>query len=131
MVPVRAYGTFSLHRHADSKEHAQRDMQHDALQELETPAVVRLTRHEPLLYDAQHRPVPVRLDHRRGVACEEGTQQRDESWDGALSSPHSWCEEREEISVVDWHALGQRQHLGDDLEDVEYVFCDSQYPAVA
>jgi hypothetical protein len=57
------------------KKSSQRDMQYDALQKLETPAIVRLARHQPLLYDAQHRRVLVRLDHRRGVAREEGTQQ--------------------------------------------------------
>jgi hypothetical protein len=103
-------------------------MQYDALQELETPAVVRLARHQPLLYDAQHRRVLVRLDHRRGVAREEGTQQCDEAWDGTLLSPHGWCEqEREQRAVVDGYALVQRQHLGEDLEDIGYVFYDNRY----
>ena len=30
-------------------------------------------------------------------------------------------------AVVDWHALVQRQHLGEDMENVGYVFCDSRY----
>jgi hypothetical protein len=100
-------------------------MQHDALQELESPPIVRLARHEPLLHDAQHRRVLVRLDHRRGVARKEGAQQRDESWDGALLSPDGRRdEEREEGAVLDWYAHVQRQHLGEDLEDIGYVFCD-------
>ena len=28
--------------------------------------------------------------------------------------------------VIDLHALVQREHLGEDLEDIGYVFCDSQ-----
>ena len=101
-------------------------MQHDALQELEAPPIVRLARHEPLLHDAQHRRVLVRLDHRRGIAREEGAQQRDESWDGTLLRPDGRREkEGEEGTVVDWHAPVQRQHLGEDLEHIGYVFCET------
>jgi hypothetical protein len=42
-------------------------------------------------------------------------------------SPHGWGEqEREECAIVDGHALVQCQHLGEDLEDIGYVFCDSR-----
>jgi hypothetical protein len=102
-------------------------MQHDALQELESPPIDRLVRHEPLLHDAQHRRVLVRLDHRRSVARKEGAQQGDKSWDGAILTPDGWCdEEREEGAVLDWHAPVQRQHwhLCEDPEDIRYVFCD-------
>ena len=133
VVAGRAYGTFSNHRRRhNSKKNAQRNMQNDALQELETPTIVRLAQHQPLLHDAQHRRVLVCLDHRRGVARKEGTQQCDESWDGTLLSPHGRREqEREEGAVVDGHALVQGQHLGEDLKDIGCVFCDSQQSTVA
>jgi hypothetical protein len=108
-------------------KYAQRDIEHGALQELEAPTIVHLAWYEPLLHDAQHRRVLVRLNHRRGIPREEGTQQRDESWDGALLRPHGRREEeREEGAVVDWYAPMQGQHLGEDLEDIGYVFCDSR-----
>jgi hypothetical protein len=115
-----------------SKKHTQMDMQHDALQKLKSPAVVRLTRNQPQLHDPQHRRVLVHLDHLHGVASEEGTQQRDESWDRALLSPHGRREqEREQGAVVEGYALVQRQHLGGDLEDIAFVFCNSQNSVVA
>ena len=71
-------------------------MQHDALQQLEAPPVVRLARHESLLYDSQHRRVLVRLDHRRGVTCKEGAQQSDEAWDRTLLGPNGRCKKMRE-----------------------------------
>ena len=49
----------------------------------QSPPAVRLARHEPLLHDAQHKRVLVRLDHCRRVARKEGSQ-RNESWDRTL-----------------------------------------------
>ena len=55
-------------------------------------------------------------------------------WDGALLRPASQRdEEREEGAVLDWHAPVQRQHLGEDMEDIGYVFCDksiSDWPEI-
>ena len=62
-------------------------MQHETLQELEAPPVIRFILYEPLLHDAQYRHVLIRLDHRRGIARKEGAQQCDEARDGALLSP--------------------------------------------
>ena len=71
-------------------------MQHNALQELEAPPVIRPAQHESLLHDAQHRRVLVRLDHCRGVAREEGAQQCDKARDLTLLSPNGQCEKMRE-----------------------------------